>query len=560
MNELNTLAVYNDKVQFLSMSVETIDGDEMTISEARNRQTEEGINFPVSGDNHIANYYMNNVGGGLPIVMIFTMDIERGFNMLTVASVIGYTGLELFDTIGEVNELLNGNYVAELCKDHDFAEVNPFDNTFDYDGDWVPNYLDAFPEDPAEYSDFDGDGIGDNADDDDDGDGTNDEDDMCPNTDMSYYVNYISILHNDGCADIDGDLYNSTEDCDDYNARYTIDSDSDGYCDGQDDFPHDESEWSDSDGDGVGDNSDAFPNNPYGFQDSDKDGVPDPLGIDYDGDGTIDEWIGDGDDDRDADLCPNTPEGVDVDEFGCPDLDGDGWYYEDCDDDNSDIFPGADEIQDSADNDCDGLVDEVTPPLVITVEISPSDVFTNSEIECFGNISTGEDVPLIIFINGVQFGYYWFNYVMINSDNYVKGDIITCVAGYSEPHTVWNRTIVANSPPELSGAFVNQLSNGTVVCDISQSNYIDHDGDSVNFSYQWFIDGQLSEVTASYLLSSDYTFSEGVDVTCIITPNDGYIDGSAVSKTITLEVMEEDEPDDGGSGGSGGPDDIDEEV
>ena len=64
---------------------------------------------------------MNNVGGGLPIVMIFTMDIERGFNMLTVASVIGYTGLELFDTIGEVNELLNGNYAVELCKDHDFG-------------------------------------------------------------------------------------------------------------------------------------------------------------------------------------------------------------------------------------------------------------------------------------------------------------------------------------------------------------------------------------------------------------------------------------------------------
>ena len=42
MNELNSLPAYNEKVQFLSMSVETIDGDEMTISQARNRQTEEG--------------------------------------------------------------------------------------------------------------------------------------------------------------------------------------------------------------------------------------------------------------------------------------------------------------------------------------------------------------------------------------------------------------------------------------------------------------------------------------------------------------------------------------
>ena len=134
MKELNSLAVYNDKVQFLSMSVETIDRDEMTISEARNRQMAEEISFPVSGQNHIANYYLNNVGGGVPIVMIFTMDMERGFNMLTVASVVGATGLELFDTISEVNDLLNGNYVTELCKDHEFAEFNPFDNTFDDDG------------------------------------------------------------------------------------------------------------------------------------------------------------------------------------------------------------------------------------------------------------------------------------------------------------------------------------------------------------------------------------------------------------------------------------------
>ena len=548
MNELNSLPVYNDKVQFLSMSVETIDGDEMSISQAMERQIAEGIGFPVSGQNHIANYYLNNVGGGLPVVMVFTMDVERGFNMLTVASVTGYTALELFDTIGEVNELLNGNYVTELCIGHDFAEFNPFDNTCDDDGDGVPNYLDKFPEDPAEYLDFDGDGIGDNSDDDDDGDGTNDEDDMCPNTDMSSYVSYISILHTDGCADIDGDRYNSTEDCDDYNAVYTTDSDGDEYCDGEDDFPHDDSEWNDADGDGIGDNSDAFPDNPNAAFDSDKDGVPNREGIDYDGDGIMDEFAEYGD------LCPNTPEGVAVDEFGCADLDGDGWYNDDCDDNNSDIFPGADEIQDSEDNDCDGLVDEVTPPLVVTVEVSPSNVFTNTDIECFGNSSTGEDVPLFIIINGVQFEYYWLNYVMLSSDNFAKGDIITCLSAYPETDVVWSKTIVANSPPELSGASLNQLNNGTIVCDISQSNYIDPDGDSINFSYQWFIDGQLSEITNSYLLSSDYTFTEWADVTCIVTPNDGYIDGPAVSKTITMEQYVEDDSDEDDGGGSGEPD------
>jgi hypothetical protein len=69
----------------------------------------------------------------------------------------------------------------------------------DSDGDGVPDSDDAFPVDPNESLDTDGDGVGDNADRDDDGD---------------------------------------------------------GYADDEDSFPLDPSEWVDSDGDGVGDNAD----------------------------------------------------------------------------------------------------------------------------------------------------------------------------------------------------------------------------------------------------------------------------------------------------------------
>ena len=40
------------------------------------------------------------------------------------------------------------------------------------------------------------------------------------------------------------------------------------------------------------------------------------------------------------------------------DADGDGWGKEDCDDANPELHPGADELCDEVDNDCDGLVDE----------------------------------------------------------------------------------------------------------------------------------------------------------------------------------------------------------
>ncbi|GAB6906643.1 exported hypothetical protein [Desulfosarcina cetonica] len=92
-------------------------------------------------------------------------------------------------------------------------------NCVDSDGDDIDDHLDKFPNDPEEWSDSDGDGIGDNADIDDDNDGVNDNMDM---------------------------------------------------------FPLDPNESSDSDGDGVGDNSDNCPDiaNPN-QADSDGDGIGD---------------------------------------------------------------------------------------------------------------------------------------------------------------------------------------------------------------------------------------------------------------------------------------------
>ena len=106
----------------------------------------------------------------------------------------------------------------------------------DMDGDGVGDLLDAFPNDPTEWEDTDGDNIGNNADTDDDSDGLLDVDEISsePQT-------------NPLDADTDGD----------------------GYCDGLipvqsscvagDLFPTDSSEWKDSDGDGIGDNSDDTP-------------------------------------------------------------------------------------------------------------------------------------------------------------------------------------------------------------------------------------------------------------------------------------------------------------
>jgi VWFA-related protein len=158
----------------------------------------------------------------------------------------------------------------------EFDAVDPTDS----DGDGVPNYLDAFPNDPDESVDTDGDGTGDNA-------------DVFPNDPSKI-------------GDSDGDGVDDLVDAFPNDPAESVDSDDDGVGDNADLFPNDPAESVDSDGDGVGDNADAFPNDPAESVDSDDDGVGDNAdafpndpaeSVDTDGDG-----IGDN-----ADAFPNAP-------------------------------------------------------------------------------------------------------------------------------------------------------------------------------------------------------------------------------------------------------------
>ena len=114
----------------------------------------------------------------------------------------------------------------------------------DQDNDGVIDIDDAFPTDPNETIDTDGDGIGNNSDTDDDGDGFADSVDAFP--------------------------LNSSE---------SLDTDSDGQGNNTD---------TDDDGDGVPDTADAFPLNSAESLDTDGDGIGNNTDTDDDGDGVTD--------------------------------------------------------------------------------------------------------------------------------------------------------------------------------------------------------------------------------------------------------------------------------
>ena len=171
----------------------------------------------------------------------------------------------------------------------------------DSDGDGVPDSDDAFPLDPAESLDTDGDGVGNNADTDDDGDGVADsEDAFSLDTSESLDTDGDGVGNN-ADADDDGDGVPDSDDAFSLDPAESLDTDGDGvgnnadsdddgdgYNDLTDRFPFDPNEWVDTDGDGVGNNADAdddgdgyddatdrFPLDPTEWLDTDGDGIGD---------------------------------------------------------------------------------------------------------------------------------------------------------------------------------------------------------------------------------------------------------------------------------------------
>ena len=258
---------------------------------------------------------------------------------------------------------------------HHGADAFPLEPTQwrDRDGDGFGdnpdgNLADMFPDNPTQWSDTDGDGWGDNqhpgatqvdnftldptqwADFDRDGYGDNplgNQADACVERPGASFEDRF------GCPDTDGDGYSNAD------AQWSAHPD--GFADA---FPSERTQYHDVDHDGYGDNQsegawqpDACPatagtstRDRWGCPDSDGDGASDPqldLGWLPHPAGLADafpseptQWEdadGDGHGDEPngyrPDRCRNTPGTSSADRYGCPDTDGDGWS------DQGDRFP-----------------------------------------------------------------------------------------------------------------------------------------------------------------------------------------------------------------------------
>ena len=183
--------------------------------------------------------------------------------------------------------------------------------------------------------------------------------------------------------DGDGDGYPASEDCDDTDASVSPDGVEvcdgvDNDCDGEIDPPTSvdaRTFYTDGDGDGFGDPASPFDacepgsggsENNLDCNDADAAISPDATevcdALDNDCDGLVD------DDDDSLDATTGSAFYADTDADGYGDPDTETFFCEirsgyvedatDCDDAYDTVFPGATEVCDDLDNDCDGLVDD----------------------------------------------------------------------------------------------------------------------------------------------------------------------------------------------------------
>jgi alpha-tubulin suppressor-like RCC1 family protein len=123
-------------------------------------------------------------------------------------------------------------------------------------------------------------------------------------------------------------------------------------------------------------------------------------------------------------------------------------------------------------------------------------------------------------------------------ENVSDGDVFTCTAsiedGYQGIDTLSDSVTTTNTLPVVDTISVTpdsvNVGEHTFTCEVETS---DADGDDVEVTYEWTINGTPQQEEDTNMFSGSFTL--GMVIACNATPNDGKEDGNVVSDDVTIE-------------------------
>ena len=188
-----------------------------------------------------------------------------------------------------------------------------------------------------------------------------------------------------------------------------------------------------------------------------------------------------------------------------------------------------------------------TPPTITTLNLSPNTVYTNDVIQASANGTDADGDP-------ITYAWDWYvdtgtGFVLVqsnagsNSDtldgvyHFDKGDQVYVILTISDGSSVVSQTSstvsIQNTLPSAYNVLITPTDPVAGIDDlecIAQGS--DADGDTVTFAYAWEVNGSSTNYSSTTIPATDIADADVWE--CIVTPNDGTINGATNSATVTI--------------------------
>jgi formylglycine-generating enzyme required for sulfatase activity len=173
-------------------------------------------------------------------------------------------------------------------------------------------------------------------------------------------------------------------------------------------------------------------------------------------------------------------------------------------------------------------------PRAIRATIDPSTAYEISTLTCLpaGFSDADGDVESWTYawsVNGTEVG----TTATLDGASFNKGDAITCAAtpfdGEASGTAVTSSVTIANTAPVLASVTLSTVApteNDTITVSLGAAS--DDDGDSITYSYDWYVNGSMVS-TSSSLLPNRFKKADSIYV--VVTPWDGADLGTPISSS-----------------------------